>query len=218
MIPFLLPSPSEDPKKKKGPDPGSLGFIQSQRPASALLTHPTSLPPRNPAFPSFPFPPPSSRRLRSSLDVPFTLLQPCVELCTEVDRMCPSVMGFRCPLRMFGGGRRYAFGYEDWVRGVDGSGRGGVNVGGVGSTLFCLFCSRFLCRFRPRFLPRPLHASLYFADPRHPTANDDEEARTEFVVAAGQGGVDGRADMVEGRGVVGTGGTSDRWGNVWCAR
>jgi calcium channel MID1 len=66
---------------------------------SALLPQQTSDPPRNPALPA----------LGSAYD----MLLPCLEMCNEVDRACPPLVQFMCPIRRFNAAASYGVGYID---------------------------------------------------------------------------------------------------------
>jgi calcium channel MID1 len=81
-----------------------------QAPFSALASQPPSATPRNPDFPT--------------LGTGYTVLLPCLETCTAVDRACPNFLQFRCPVPRFNAGVSYGVGYID-------SGREGEQGGGM---------------------------------------------------------------------------------------
>ena len=80
---------------------------------SALVPQQTSSPARNPNFPT--------------LNNGYTMLLPCLETCTVVDRACPSFLGFRCPVTRFNAAASYGVGY------VDSGTEGGQGLGVAGS-------------------------------------------------------------------------------------
>jgi len=79
---------------------------------SALLPQQTSDPPRNPVLPA----------LGSAYD----MLLPCLEMCNEVDRACPPLVQFMCPIRRFNAAASYGVGYID---GPDGEQYQGLTSG-----------------------------------------------------------------------------------------
>jgi calcium channel MID1 len=57
----------------------------------------------------------------------YTVLLPCLETCTAVDRACPNMMGFKCPIPRFNAGSSYGVGFIDsGEEGVEGGGLTGV--------------------------------------------------------------------------------------------
>ncbi|TCD65161.1 stretch-activated cation channel mid1 [Steccherinum ochraceum] len=93
---------------------GSLHIFGSdddpQVPLSALSPQPTSQPPRNANLPAF----------TSNYDE----LLPCLETCTEVDRACPIMLGFKCPVKKFTASQSYGVGFVD--TGEEGEQGGGI--------------------------------------------------------------------------------------------
>jgi calcium channel MID1 len=80
---------------------------QQQVVLSALLPQTT---PRNPSLP----------------EMDYTLLLPCLETCTAVDRACPPFLLFQCPTRKFNAAASYGVGYVDGADGDEGEGVAGV--------------------------------------------------------------------------------------------
>ncbi|KAH8092178.1 stretch-activated Ca2+-permeable channel component-domain-containing protein [Cristinia sonorae] len=72
---------------------------QPQQPLSALLPQSTTTPPRNQFWPSF--------------TSPYSVLLPCLETCTAVDRACPVMLGFKCPIPRFTASLSYGVGFVD---------------------------------------------------------------------------------------------------------
>ncbi|KAJ3783296.1 stretch-activated cation channel Mid1 [Lentinula aff. detonsa] len=66
---------------------------------SALQPQTTSSTPRNSAF--------------SSMNMPYSVLLPCIETCQAADRACPNFLGFACPLTRFNANQSYGVGYID---------------------------------------------------------------------------------------------------------
>ena len=90
-----------------------LGDTNEQVPISALVPQPTSAPQRNPYLPN--------------MTTSYTALLPCLEVCTAVDRACPSFLGFRCPHLRFNAAASYGVGYVDEGRdGIEGHGLTGT--------------------------------------------------------------------------------------------
>ena len=81
---------------------------QQQVVLSALLPQTTQ---RNPSIPQ-------------AMD--YTLLLPCIETCTAVDRACPPFLEFQCPTRKFNAAASYGVGYVDGADGDEGEGVAGA--------------------------------------------------------------------------------------------
>ncbi|KAF8910278.1 stretch-activated cation channel Mid1 [Mucidula mucida] len=85
----------------------------AQKVFSALSSQPTSAQPRNPTFPPY--------------TETYTVLQPCIERCTAVDRACPAFLGIKCPVPRFNAASSYGVGYIDnGEDGIEGEGLTGV--------------------------------------------------------------------------------------------
>ena len=95
-------------------EPAQAQLVAIAAPSPALLDVPANTPPRNPAFPS--------------LAAPYTVLLPCLEVCTTADRACPSFLGFRCPLASFSANGSYGVGF------IDQGGRGEQGGGTTGAS------------------------------------------------------------------------------------
>ncbi|RDB24086.1 Stretch-activated cation channel MID1 [Hypsizygus marmoreus] len=52
----------------------------------------------------------------------YSMLLPCIEICTAVDRACPSLVGFTCPTVQFNAAASYGVGYTDSADGDEGQG------------------------------------------------------------------------------------------------
>lgn len=52
----------------------------------------------------------------------YTLLLPCLETCTAVERACPPFLLFECPTRKFNAAASYGVGYVDGADGDEGEG------------------------------------------------------------------------------------------------
>lgn len=83
----------------------------SPGPTSALIPQPSNAPQRNPSIPP--------------LQSAYTSLLPCLETCHAVDRACPNLLQFKCPVVRFNAAFSYGVGYVD---------SGEVGVQGQGST------------------------------------------------------------------------------------
>ena len=55
----------------------------------------------------------------------YTLLLPCLETCTAVDRACPPFLLFQCPTKRFNAAASYGVGYVDGADGDEGEGVAG---------------------------------------------------------------------------------------------
>ncbi|KAF5378079.1 hypothetical protein D9615_007626 [Tricholomella constricta] len=56
----------------------------------------------------------------------YAMLLPCLEVCTAVDRACPSLVGFTCPTVQFNAAASYGVGYSDSAEGEQGEGATGA--------------------------------------------------------------------------------------------
>lgn len=91
---------------------GNNSGADPQQVFSALVPQPTSSPARNPNLPE--------------LGTGYTMLLPCLERCTVVDRACPNFLGFRCPVQRFTAAASYGVGYIDGGDGGQGNGATGA--------------------------------------------------------------------------------------------
>lgn len=80
----------------------------AQQAFSALIPQATDSAPRSPTLPP--------------MGNPYQMLLPCLETCTGVDRACPNLLGFRCPIVQFNAAASYGVGYIDGID--DGQGDG----------------------------------------------------------------------------------------------
>ncbi|KAG6841647.1 hypothetical protein C0991_008632 [Blastosporella zonata] len=55
----------------------------------------------------------------------YSMLLPCIETCTAVDRACPNLVGFTCPTSQFNAAASYGVGYTDGADGDEGQGATG---------------------------------------------------------------------------------------------
>ncbi|KAF8639026.1 hypothetical protein AX17_001778 [Amanita inopinata Kibby_2008] len=57
-----------------------------------------------------------------AMDASYSMLLPCLEICTAVDRACPVFLQFRCPVPRFNAGASYGVSYIDSFDGDQGEG------------------------------------------------------------------------------------------------
>lgn len=96
------PNPSATGLSALSPTDGS-----PQKIFSAIIPQSSSSPSRNPNL---------------QTTNPYSILLPCLETCTAVDRACPNFLGFRCPTMQFNAAASYGVGYIDGADGSQGEG------------------------------------------------------------------------------------------------
>ncbi|KAF8063511.1 stretch-activated cation channel Mid1 [Lyophyllum atratum] len=118
------------------PSPSNPGSHTTSPPAPDA-TGLSALQPKDPSNPSLPqkvfsalLPQPSDTAAARSPTLPgmggaYEMLLPCLEVCTAVDRACPSLVGFTCPTVQFNAAASYGVGYIDSADGDEAQGATG---------------------------------------------------------------------------------------------